>query len=76
MEKTLKPLQVHPENPHYFLFCDKPVVLITSGEHYGAVLNADFDYTKYLDTLANDGLLLRSICSVHFIKRICGILAS
>jgi len=56
MEKALKPLQVHPENPHYFLFCDKPVVLITSGEHYGAVLNADFDYTKYLDTLANDGL--------------------
>ncbi len=31
-------------------------MLITSGEHYGAVLNADFDYVKYLDALAQDGL--------------------
>ena len=34
------------------------MVLITSGEHYGAVLNADFDYTKYLDALAKDKLNL------------------
>ncbi len=51
-------LQLHPENPHYFLWRGKPAVLITSGEHYGAVLNADFDYVKYLDTLAADGLNL------------------
>ncbi|HWH71988.1 MAG TPA: DUF6298 domain-containing protein, partial [Candidatus Sulfotelmatobacter sp.] len=49
-------LSLHPENPHYFLFRGKPTVLITSGEHYGSVLNPDFNYTKYLDTLARDGL--------------------
>ena len=51
-----QPIQLHPANPHYFLFRGKAVVLITSGEHYGAVLNADFDYHKYLATLAADGL--------------------
>jgi hypothetical protein len=30
-------------------------VLITSGEHYGAVLNPDFDYVTYLDTLQAKG---------------------
>src|SRR6266498_2832934 len=50
------PLSLHPDNPHYFLFRGKPTVLVTSGEHYGAVLNLDFDYRKYLDTLAKDGL--------------------
>src|SRR5213593_850838 len=53
-----KRLQLHPRNPHYFLFRGKPTVLITSGEHYGAVLNLDFNYVKYLDTLAKDGLNL------------------
>jgi hypothetical protein len=51
-----KPLALHPDNPHYFLFRGKPTLIITSGEHYGAVLNLDFNYTKYLDTLAKDGL--------------------
>src|SRR5229473_1646416 len=51
-------LRLHPRNPHYFLFRGKPTVLVTSGEHYGAVLNPDFDYVKYLDTLAADGLNL------------------
>jgi Cellulase (glycosyl hydrolase family 5) len=46
-----KPLSLHPDNPHYFLFRGKPTVLLTSGEHYGAVLNADFDYLPYLDEL-------------------------
>ena len=51
-----KPLALHPDNPHYFLFRGQPTVLVTSGEHYGAVLNLDFDYVKYLDALAADGL--------------------
>lgn len=51
-----EPLALLPANPHYFLFRGKPTVLITSGEHYGAVLNAKFDYKKYLATLAADGL--------------------
>jgi hypothetical protein len=51
-----EPLQLHPENPHYFLLSGKPAVLITSGEHYGAVLNADFNYSRYLATLQDDGM--------------------
>lgn len=50
------PLSLHPQNPHYFLFRGKPTILITSGEHYGAVLNLDFDYVKYLNTLQREGM--------------------
>lgn len=51
-----QPLALNPENPHYFLYRGKPTVIITSGEHYGAVLNLDFDHRRYLDTLARAGL--------------------
>ncbi len=51
-----EPIALHPDNPHYFLWRGRPTVLITSGEHYGAVLNADFDFVRYLDALAKDGL--------------------
>ncbi len=52
------PLRLHPDNGHYLQFRGKPTVLITSGEHYGAVLNLDFDYRAYLDELRNNGLNL------------------
>src|SRR5262249_26705357 len=45
------PIAPHPENPRYFLYQGKPTFLITSGEHYGAVLNLDFDAVPYLDEL-------------------------
>jgi hypothetical protein len=57
------PLALHPDNPRYFLFHGKPTVLVTSGEHYGAVLNLDFDYVRYLDALAKDGLNLTRLFS-------------
>jgi hypothetical protein len=50
------PIRVHPKNPRYFEWRGKPRVLITSAEHYGAVLNRDFDFRKYLDTLAHEGM--------------------
>lgn len=50
------PLGVHPKNPRYLVFRGKATVLVGSGEHYGAVVNADFDQRRYLDTLAADGL--------------------
>ncbi len=50
------PIALCPENPHYFLWRGRPTVLITSGEHYGALLNLDFDYVRYLDALHADGL--------------------
>ena len=54
--QSSEPLALNPENPHYFLFRGKPMVIITSGEHYGSVINLDFDYVKYLNTLSRDGL--------------------
>src|SRR5271165_6498239 len=51
-----QPICLHPANPHYFLFRGKAVALISSGEHYGAVLNRDFDYHRYLAALEADGL--------------------
>jgi len=50
------PIEVHPENPHYFIFRGNPTVLITSAEHYGAVINKGFDYVAYLDALKSYGL--------------------
>ena len=45
------PLALHPENPRYFLFRGQPTVLVGSSEHYGAVMNPDFDYVRYLNTI-------------------------
>jgi hypothetical protein len=55
-ESGTGPIGVHPENPHYFILHGKPTVLITSAEHYGAVVNKDFDYLAYLDRLKSYGL--------------------
>ena len=51
-----QPIRLHPENPHYFLYQGKAVALISSGAHYGAVINADFDSHKYLATLEASGM--------------------
>ena len=48
--------RLHPANPHYFEYAGKPTVLVTSGEHYGALMNLDFDYVKYFDELQSKGL--------------------
>jgi hypothetical protein len=65
-EAAGQPLRLHPENPHYFLFRARPTVLITSGEHYGAVLNLDFDYVRYLDEIQARGLnLTRTFSGVY-----------
>ena len=63
-----RPLSLHPGNPHYFLFRGKPTVLITSGEHYGAVLNLDFDYLRYLEALKADGLNLTRTFSGAYVE--------
>jgi len=51
-----QPISLFPENPHYFLFNSKPTMLITSAEHYGAVVNKKFDYKAYFDWLGSYGL--------------------
>ena len=54
--RAAEPLRLHPENPHYLSWRGEPTVLVTSGEHYGAVLNLDFDYQPYLEELQSHGL--------------------
>lgn len=58
-----EPICLHPDNPHYFHFRGRPTVLITAGEHYGAVLNLDFDYGPYLDELQAHGFNLTRVFS-------------
>ncbi len=55
-QSNREPIRLHPQNPHYFQYQGRPTVLITSAEHYGAVLNSDFDYETYLETLHQDNL--------------------
>ena len=62
------PIALHPGNSHYFLWRGRPTILLTSGEHYGAVLNLDFDYRKYLDTLAADGMNYTRVFSGAYVE--------
>jgi hypothetical protein len=39
-QRNMNPIALHPDNGHYFRFRGKPAVLVTSAEHYGAVLTA------------------------------------
>jgi hypothetical protein len=60
-------VSLNPDNPHYLNYQDKPVLLITSGEHYGSVINLDFDYKKYLQTLKANGLNYTRIFSGTYV---------
>lgn len=51
-----EPVKTDPANPHYYSFRGRPILLITSAEHYGAVLNKAFNYVAYLDALKANGL--------------------
>lgn len=62
------PIRLHPDNPHYFLWQGRPTILITSAEHYGAVMNLDFDYHRYLDTLAAEGMNYTRIFSGAYVE--------
>jgi len=53
---SAQPISLHPLNPHYLEYKGKPVIIVSSGEHYGAVLNPAFDYIRYLNTLQNEGM--------------------
>ena len=57
------PLSLNRENPHYFEYRGRATVLVTSGEHYGGVINQDFDYRRYLDELARNHLNLTRVWS-------------
>lgn len=54
-EEKAQTLSLCPENPRYLQYRGRPVILITSAEHYGAVINLDFDAVTYLETLREEG---------------------
>jgi len=56
-----EPIRVSPANPHYFEREGRPIVLVTSDHHYGAVIDADFDFAAYLDYLGSAGMNLTRI---------------
>jgi hypothetical protein len=58
---TQGPVRVYQANPHYFSYKGHPIILITSDHHYGAVIDQDFDYAKYLKFLADNGMNLTRI---------------
>lgn len=61
-----QPLALHPDNPHYFVFKNKQTVLVTSGEHYGALINLDFNYKKYFRELHSEKLnMTRTFSGVY-----------
>jgi len=62
------PISLHPANGRYFIFRGQPTVLVTSGEHYGAVLNLDFDYVPYLNELQSKGLNYTRIFSGAYVE--------
>lgn len=53
-----RPVALHPDNPKYFLFRGRPLVLVTASEHYGSVINRAFDFEKYLDDAADKKMTL------------------
>ncbi len=63
-----KPIALDPRNPHYFVFRGNAVPLITSGEHYGAVFNGEFDYRRYLQTIEHDGLNFTRIFGGEYLE--------
>jgi hypothetical protein len=62
------PIRLHPRNPRYFEWRGKAVALVTSAEHYGAVLNLDFDGRRYLETLQRDGMNYTRVFSGSYVE--------
>jgi hypothetical protein len=51
-----RPIAIRTDNPRYFIWKGAPAVLAASGEHFGSVINRDFDYKRYLPTVQAAGL--------------------
>lgn len=53
---AVRGLRVSPENAAYLEFRGRPTLLVGSGEHYGALINRDFDLARYVASMRRDGL--------------------
>lgn len=63
-----RPIALHPANPNIFLFRGRPTVLVASGEHYGALVNLDFDYVRYLDALKRFGFNVTRVFTGSYVE--------
>jgi len=61
-------IAIDTNNPRYFTWRGAATALLSSGEHYGALLNLDFDYRAYLAALAADGFNLAQIFSGTYVE--------
>ena len=69
-------VRIYEQNPRYLQYQGRPILLITSAEHYGAVVNLDFDYSRYLETLQKEGFnYTRIFCGPYFepVQNVFGI---
>ncbi|MEP7142232.1 MAG: hypothetical protein ABI707_05145 [Ferruginibacter sp.] len=62
-------LRLYDSNHHYLEYKKKPVILITSAEHYGALLNPDFNYLSYFDALQKEGMNNTRVFSGAYVER-------
>ena len=49
-----KPVTICPSNPHYFFYKGRPLVLITSDHHYGAIIDRDYRAGKPIVDVESD----------------------
>lgn len=63
-----QPIALHLQNPHYFIYSGQAMVLIASAEHYGAVLNSDFDFENYLQTMHDEGMNYTRIFTGSYVE--------
>lgn len=61
-------LSLNAGNPHYLFYKGKPFIIVTSAEHYGAVLNTGFDFEAYLKTLKDEGMNYTRIFSGAYVE--------
>jgi hypothetical protein len=63
-----QPIRLHPDNPRWFEWRGRATALITSAEHYGAVLNPDFDFRRYLETMQREGMNYTRLFSGAYVE--------
>ena len=61
-------MHIYSANPRYFVRRGQPCVLVGGGEHYGAILNLEFDMSRYLDALSQAGLNLTRVFSGSYVE--------
>jgi hypothetical protein len=67
------PVRLYRENTRYLEYRGDPIILITSAEHYGALVNMDFDYKTYLETLGSEGFNYTRIFTGTYIEPVDNI---